>query len=144
MSYGKSVIFLSVLACGILAVSCAGTDVYKDPSAPVEKRVEDLLSKMTLEEKIYQVTQWTYGKNMNANNVETSMKEVSPMIGSLLYRSTSPEYYNMIQHKAVEESRLGIPILCGFDAIHGYKTIFPIPLAQSCSWNPDMVLFRMR
>ena len=139
MSYGKSVIFLSVLACGILAVSCAGTDVYKDPSAPVEKRVEDLLSKMTLEEKIYQVTQWTYGKNMNANNVETSMKEVSPMIGSLLYRSTSPEYYNMIQHKAVEESRLGIPILCGFDAIHGYKTIFPIPLAQSCSWNPDMV-----
>ena len=139
MSYGKSVMFLSVLACGILAVSCAGTDVYKDPSAPVEKRVEDLLSKMTLEEKIYQVTQWTYGKNMNANNVETSMKEVSPMIGSLLYRSTSPEYYNMIQHKAVEESRLGIPILCGFDAIHGYKTIFPIPLAQSCSWNPDMV-----
>lgn len=139
MSYGKPVIFLSVLACGILAVSCAGTDVYKDPSAPVEKRVEDLLSKMTLEEKIYQVTQWTYGKNMNANNVETSMKEVSPMIGSLLYRSTSPEYYNMIQHKAVEESRLGIPILCGFDAIHGYKTIFPIPLAQSCSWNPDMV-----
>ena len=139
MSYGKSVIFLSVLACGILAVSCAGTDVYKDPSAPVEKRVEDLLSKMTLEEKIYQVTQWTYGKNMNANNVETSMKEVSPMIGSLLYRSTSPEDYNMIQHKAVEESRLGIPILCGFDAIHGYKTIFPIPLAQSCSWNPDMV-----
>ena len=139
MSYGKSVIFLSVLACGILAVSCAGTDVYKNPSAPVEKRVEDLLSKMTLEEKIYQVTQWTYGKNMNANNVETSMKEVSPMIGSLLYRSTSPEYYNMIQHKAVEESRLGIPILCGFDAIHGYKTIFPIPLAQSCSWNPDMV-----
>ena len=139
MSYGKSVIFLSVLACGILAVSCAGADVYKDPSAPVEKRVEDLLSKMTLEEKIYQVTQWTYGKNMNANNVETSMKEVSPMIGSLLYRSTSPEYYNMIQHKAVEESRLGIPILCGFDAIHGYKTIFPIPLAQSCSWNPDMV-----
>lgn len=139
MSYGKSVIFLSVMACGILAVSCAGTDVYKDPSAPVEKRVEDLLSKMTLEEKIYQVTQWTYGKNMNANNVETSMKEVSPMIGSLLYRSTSPEYYNMIQRKAVEESRLGIPILCGFDAIHGYKTIFPIPLAQSCSWNPDMV-----
>lgn len=139
MSYGKSVIFLSVLACGILAVSCAGTDVYKDPSVPVEKRVEDLLSKMTLEEKIYQVTQWTYGKNMNANNVETSMKEVSSMIGSLLYRSTSPEYYNMIQHKAVEESRLGIPILCGFDAIHGYKTIFPIPLAQSCSWNPDMV-----
>ena len=139
MSYGKSVMFLSVLACGILAVSCAGTDVYKYPSAPVEKRVEDLLSKMTLEEKIYQVTQWTYGKNMNANNVESSMKEVSPMIGSLLYRSTSPEYYNMIQRKAVEESRLGIPILCGFDAIHGYKTIFPIPLAQSCSWNPDMV-----
>ena len=139
MSSGKYLILLSVLACGALAASCAGTDVYKDPSAPVEKRVEDLLSRMTLEEKIYQVTQWTYGKNMNENNVESSMKEVSPLIGSLLYRSTSPVYYNRIQRKAMDESRLGIPILCGFDVIHGYKTIFPIPLGQSCSWNPELI-----
>ena len=139
MSSGKYLILLSVLACGALAASCAGTDLYKDPSAPVEKRVEDLLSRMTLEEKIYQVTQWTYGKNMNENNVESSMKEVSPLIGSLLYRSTSPVYYNRIQRKAMDESRLGIPILCGFDVIHGYKTIFPIPLGQSCSWNPELI-----
>lgn len=59
--------------------------------------MEDLLGRMTLEEKVMQVTQWTYGKNMNVNNVESETKAVSPMIGSLLYRSTSPAYYNRIR-----------------------------------------------
>ena len=123
----------------VTVISCAKTEIYRNPEAPVEKRVEDLLSRMTLEEKIYQVTQWTCGINTNENNVGDEMKEVSPMTGSLLYRSTSPVFYNMVQRKAVEESRLGIPLICGFDVIHGYRTIFPIPLAQACSWNPGIV-----
>lgn len=130
-------LWLLVAAAGL--AGCSDREVYKDPAAGVEDRVEDLLGRMTLEEKVMQVTQWTYGKNMNVNNVESETKAVSPMIGSLLYRSTSPAYYNRIQHKAVEESRLGIPILCGFDVIHGYRTIFPIPLGQACSWNEALV-----
>ena len=130
-------LWLLVAAAGL--AGCSGREVYKDPAAEVEDRVEDLLGRMTLEEKVMQVTQWTYGKNMNVNNVESETKAVSPMIGSLLYRSTSPAYYNRIQRKAVEESRLGIPILCGFDVIHGYRTIFPIPLGQACSWNEALV-----
>ena len=123
-------LWLLVAAAGL--AGCSDREVYKDPAAGVEDRVEDLLGRMTLEEKVMQVTQWTYGKNMNVNNVESETKAVSPMIGSLLYRSSSPAYYNRIQRKAVEESRLGIPILCGFDVIHGYRTIFPIPLGQAC------------
>lgn len=114
-------------------------DLYKDKNAPVEARIENLISLMTLEEKIMQMNQWTYGKNANPNNIGEKMKEVSPMIGSLLYRSTNPEYRNQIQKKAMTESRLGIPIIFGFDAIHGYRTVFPIPLAQACSWNTDLV-----
>lgn len=114
-------------------------ETYKDKNAPIEQRIENLLNLMTLEEKIMQMNQWTYGKNANPNNIGEKMKEVSPMIGSLLYRSTNPEYRNQIQKKAITESRLGIPIIFGFDAIHGYRTIFPIPLAQACSWNTDLV-----
>ena len=133
----KAIALWLLVAAGL--AGCSGREVYKDPAAEVEDRVEDLLGRMTLEEKVMQVTQWTYGKNMNVNNVESETKAVSPMIGSLLYRSTSPAYYNRIQRKAVEESRLGIPILCGFDVIHGYRTIFPIPLGQACSWNEALV-----
>lgn len=113
--------------------------IYKDKNAPIETRIENLISLMTLEEKIMQMNQWTYGKNANPNNIGEKMKEVSPTIGSLLYRSTHPEYRNQIQKKAMTESRLGIPIIFGFDAIHGYRTVFPIPLAQACSWNTDLV-----
>lgn len=113
--------------------------LYKDKNAPIEDRIENLLSLMTLDEKIKQMNQWTYGRNANPNNIGDKMKAVSPLIGSLLYRSTNPEYRNQIQKKAMEESRLGIPIIFGFDAIHGYRTVFPIPLAQACSWNTDLV-----
>lgn len=133
----KKAIAVSLLVGSACLCSCADQPVYRDPEAPVERRVEDLLARMTLEEKVMQVTQWTYGKNMNVNNVEQEMKAVSPMIGSLLYRSTSAAFYNQVQRKAIEESRLGIPILCGFDVIHGYRTIFPIPLGQACAWDVE-------
>ena len=131
-------------AASILVMSCSAANaqkqpLYKNKDAPVEKRIDDLISQMTLEEKIMQMNQWTYGKNANPNNIGEQMKAVKPEIGSLLYRSTNPEYRNQIQKKAVTETRLGIPIIFGFDAIHGYKTIFPIPLAQACSWNIDLV-----
>lgn len=131
---------ITILLLVMLSAACtAKTPVYKDPKAPIEKRIDDLIPRMTLEEKVMQTNQWAYGKNMNVNNIETQMKSVSPLIGSLIYRSTSPVFYNQIQRKAMEESRLGIPIICGFDVIHGYRTIFPIPLGQSCSWNADLV-----
>jgi len=113
--------------------------LYKDKNAPIEARIENLIGLMTLDEKIMQMNQWTYGKNANPNNIGEKMKEVNAEIGSLLYRSTNPEYRNQIQKKAMTESRLGIPIIFGFDAIHGYRTVFPIPLAQACSWNTDLV-----
>lgn len=113
--------------------------LYKDKKAPIEKRIEDLLKRMTLEEKILQTNQWTYGKNANANNIEASKKAVKPEIGSLIYRSINPVYRNEIMRKAMDESRLGIPILMGFDVIHGYRTVYPIPLAQACSWNANLV-----
>ena len=113
--------------------------VYKDASRPVEERVGDLLSRMTLEEKVMQLNQYTLGRNDNANNMADPVNDIPAEIGSLIYYGSSPELRNRVQRKAVEESRLGIPILFGHDVIHGFRTTYPISLAQACSWNPGLV-----
>ena len=113
--------------------------LYKDAKAPIEKRIDDLISRMTLEEKILQLNQYTLGRNNNVNNVGEEVKKVPSEIGSLIYFDINPELRNSMQKKAMEESRLGIPIIFGYDAIHGFRTICPISLGQACSWNPGLV-----
>ena len=113
--------------------------LYKDAKAPIEKRIDDLISRMTLEEKILQLNQYTLGRNNHVNNVGEEVKKVPSEIGSLIYFDINPELRNSMQKKAMEESRLGIPIIFGYDAIHGFRTIYPISLGQACSWNPGLV-----
>ena len=113
--------------------------LYKDAKAPIEKRIDDLISRMTLEEKVLQLNQYTLGRNNNVNNVGEEVKKVPSEIGSLIYFDINPELRNSMQKKAMEESRLGIPIIFGYDAIHGFRTIYPISLGQACSWNPGLV-----
>ena len=113
--------------------------LYKDAKAPIEKRIDDLISRMTLEEMILQLNQYTLGRNNNVNNVGEEVKKVPSEIGSLIYFDINPELRNSMQKKAMEESRLGIPIIFGYDAIHGFRTIYPISLGQACSWNPGLV-----
>lgn len=113
--------------------------IYKDKDAPVENRVKDLVERMNFDEKVLQLNQYMAGKNTNVNNIGEEIKEIPSGIGSLIFFGADPEFRNQIQKKAMEESRLGIPILFGFDVIHGFRTVYPISLAQSCSWNPNLV-----
>jgi len=103
----------------------------KYQSADIEKKVADLLSKMTLDEKIGQLVQFS-GDSGRAELVRKGK------VGSFLNVRGANEV-NMIQKVAVEESRLGIPLIMGNDVIHGYNTTFPIPLAEASSWNPELV-----
>lgn len=112
--------------------------VYKDARQPVESRVRDLLSRMTLEEKVWQLSQYPVGINDNANNVMDVVKNIPAELGSVLYLNTTPVVRNQIQRRAMEDTRLGIPMIFGYDVIHGFRTIYPISLAQACSWNPDL------
>jgi len=98
-----------------------------------DAKVEELLSKMTLDEKIGQLVQ-KIGVNQENEKLIRSGK-----VGSLLIGTPGPEVANRIQKIAVEETRLGIPLLFANDVIHGYHTIFPIPLAEASSWNPELV-----
>lgn len=112
---------------------------YKDPTLPIAVRVEDLLARMTLDEKIMQLTQYTLGRNNIENNRGREVINIPAEVGSLIYFGTDPILRNKMQRTAMENSRLGIPILFGHDVIHGFRTIFPIPLAQACSFNQDMI-----
>ena len=112
---------------------------YKNPLAPEALRVEDLLGRMTLAEKVLQLNQYTLGRNDNANNIGEAVLNIPAETGSLIYFGTDPVLRNAMQRKAVEESRLGIPVLFGYDDIHGFKTLYQISLGQACSWNPALV-----
>lgn len=129
------------MACSLaLLPPATGADSdYKNPGLPVEQRVASLVSQMTLEEKIDQITQGLAGANNNANNENPDVAQFNPALGSVIFGNDNVIERNALQRKAMSESRLGIPVIFGHDVIHGYRTIFPVPLAQACSWNPALV-----
>lgn len=115
-------LFLVVLALG----SCAEKN-------PVESKIDKLIAEMTLDEKIGQMNQLT-GMGLSAD-MKQQIKDGK--VGSVL-NEVDVNIINELQRIAVEESRLHIPLIFGRDVIHGYKTIFPIPLGQAASWNPQV------
>ena len=101
----------------------------------IEKRIDNLLAKMTLEEKIGQTIQI----NIHEGNRKEMIERIRQgQVGSVL-TIYGIDNINAVQKVAVEESRLGIPLLIGCDVIHGYRTIFPIPLAESCTWDLELI-----
>ena len=114
-------------------------------------RVDELIAAMTPAEKAGQLSQYFYFQlpagtepdpllgldvNSQAGMVESAVREGGA--GSLLF-VVDPAQTNRLQRLAVEDSRLGIPLLFGFDVIHGLRTIFPVPIAMAASWDPDMI-----
>ena len=104
-------------------------------SAQENDRVNDLVQQMTLEEKIGQLTQ--LGQYI-PDTVPIDDRIRQGQVGSILWLS-DPAEINRLQHLAVEQSRLHIPLLFGLDVIHGFRTIFPMPLALAASWDPTLV-----
>lgn len=132
-------VFCASLITGISAQVKNDLPLYKNAKAPIEDRIDDLVSRMTIEEKIGQLNQYTLGRNDNANNMADPVNDIPAEIGSLIYFNDNPTLRNYVQKKAMEQSRLGIPIIFGYDVIHGYRTVYPISIAQACSWNPGLV-----
>ena len=137
----KKLLLILVLIVSILmSVYSQNTiPMYKNASLPVEQRIKDLLQKMTIEEKAGQLNQLNggvfTGPALNDADQKSKMQMVRDgKVGSFLNVIGAADTRS-IQKIAVEESRLGIPLLFGFDVIHGFKTVFPIPLAEACSWD---------
>ena len=125
----------SILAVGAIVmasvISVASAEVKDDP---VEARVEALISQMTLQEKIGQLNQLSVG----GFTPPVAGQIRSGKVGSIL-NEVNPKVINRYQKVAVEESRLGIPLIVSRDVIHGFKTIFPIPLGLAATFDPDLV-----
>jgi beta-glucosidase len=104
-----------------------------------EARIEKLLKQMTLEEKIGQLNQYSAGSPTGPGTGRSNYEEMITKgeVGSL-FNVTGPKV-NDFQKLAVEKSRLKIPLIFGLDVIHGYRTVFPTPLAMSATWQPELV-----
>ena len=140
----KSIFSLMGTLAVMLLVSCGspstGRWVSYSGDRLVERRVDSVLKLMTLEEKIGQMTQFSANWSITGPVMSDDFKPYleKGLIGSI-FNATSVEGIRRMQQIAVDSTRLGIPILFGQDVIHGYKTIFPIPLAEACSWDLEMM-----
>lgn len=109
----------------------------------VDKRVDSVLALMTLDEKIGQLNQLSYGSGWGPT-VKVNIKDEyinlirEGKVGSFL-NASGAELTKELQKIAVEESRLKIPLIFGLDVIHGFRTTFPVPLAEASTWNPELV-----
>jgi beta-glucosidase len=123
-----------LLVClSLMALSCNTADTGKDD---IDKMADKMLAQMSLGEKIGQMSQLNISYFIDTDQLKTAVRD--GRCGSLL-NFFGAEQVNEIQRIAVEESRLGIPLIIGRDVIHGYRTIFPIPLGMAASWNPEIV-----
>ncbi len=123
----------------VLSLVFQSCNQYAHQGAPIdeiEARIQLLLKEMTLEEKIGQMVQIGPRGYGSEDNLKAAIRE--GRIGSIL-NITGVEKINEMQRVAVEESRLGIPLIIGRDVIHGFRTIFPIPLGMAASWNEDLI-----
>lgn len=128
--------YLCLATLLVLLASCQGQQSVSTIGADdaVEARVEKLLSQMTLAEKIGQMNQVSAGGDVSlyAESIRKGQ------VGSIL-NDVDPVRINAYQRIAVEESRLGIPLLIGRDVIHGFHTVFPIPLGLAATFDPALV-----
>ena len=117
----------------------------------IRSRVDELLAEMTTAEKAGQLTQYFYfgfqrecrptstlGRATRASRGRSSRRSARGEVGSLLF-VTDPAETNRLQRLAVEGNRLGIPVLFGYDVIHGLRTILPVPIAMAASWDPETI-----
>jgi beta-glucosidase len=135
MPLRRSLLFLLGWLLLVPAVCAQGWSDHPD----VEARVEAVLKQMTLTEKLGQLSQYSAGMPTGPGTGHGSYEEMiaAGEVGSFL--NVNGENANRYQKIAVEQSRLKIPLIFGLDVIHGYRTIFPTPLALSATWDPALV-----
>lgn len=143
----------AVVACALMCCQPVSSQTKFPPSIPStvtvrsslsdaasERKVEALLQKMTLKEKVGQLVQYSAGQPTGPGTGRTDYDDMirKGEVGAL-FNITTARQVNAYQRIAVEQSRLHIPLLFGLDVIHGFRTEFPIPLGLASSWDPDLI-----
>lgn len=132
-----SLFMMMLLSSHALASDIVG----KDADREMDRFIDGLMSRMTLEEKAGQLSLVTWDRSLVTGDTQSAgvaEKIAEGRVGGV-FNVASLEERLRIQKHAVENSRLGIPLIFGLDVVHGFRTIFPIPLALSCSWDMDLI-----
>ena len=130
---------IACLLCGMVFCHKTSAQHYA-PSPGIERQVNALLAKMTLDEKIGQLTLYSTDWGSTGPTIREGYKnDIRSGACGNLFNSHTTVFVRELQRIAVEETRLKIPLLFGFDVIHGYKTIFPIPLGEAASWDLEAI-----
>ena len=131
--------FSYVLVLAVLIVSC-GKSKSNSAEEVLNQKVDSVLELMTLEEKIGQLVLYTSDWDVTGPTLRsTYMDDIRKGHCGNIFNAHTTAYVRELQRIAVEESRLGIPLLFGYDVIHGHKTIFPISLGESASWDLEAI-----
>lgn len=140
----KNLIFAGIFCLIAFGTINAQKKPHLDKTKPTEERIDLLMKQMTLEEKVGQMNQYNgfwevTGPAPKGGNAELKYKHLRDgWVGSML-SVRGVKQVRAVQKIAVEETRLGIPLIIGFDVIHGYKTLSPIPLAEAASWDLEAI-----
>ena len=140
----KNLIFSGIFCLIAFGTINAQKKPHLDKTKPTEERIDLLMKQMTLEEKVGQMNQYNgfwevTGPAPKGGNAELKYKHLRDgWVGSML-SVRGVKQVRAVQKIAVEETRLGIPLIIGFDVIHGYKTLSPIPLAEAASWDLEAI-----
>lgn len=128
---------LSIVALTFLLVVCSKP---QDPQSRLDQQVDSLMALMTLDEKIGQLTLFTSDMDQTGAFLRPEYQEdIRKGAVGAIFNAYGAEYTRKLQEMAVNETRLGIPLLFGYDVIHGHRTIFPMPLAEAASWDMEWI-----
>ncbi|WP_024768473.1 beta-glucosidase BglX [Aquimarina macrocephali] len=132
-----------IISLGVFCFSCKNKTKSSDLSnqdTQIEHKIDSLMALMTLEEKIGQTVLYSSGADITGPVLDKNYVEYlkKGQVGAI-FNATGSAYTRKLQKIAVEKTRLGIPLLFGYDVIHGYKTIFPIPMGEASSWDLELM-----
>ena len=130
-----------VFLIGLMILLSSQTNKSENGNREIDSFISELMSKMTIHEKIGQLNLVTPGGGILTGSVVSTDVEAKIKAGNVggIFGIYGPEKLRQAQKLAVEESRLGIPMIFGSDVIHGYKTTFPLPIGLSCSWDMELI-----
>ncbi|MBI9066701.1 MAG: beta-glucosidase BglX [Salinivirgaceae bacterium] len=136
----QSHLYIFIIFFSILFSGCHSEQKQKIGKSEYQQKIDSLIKIMTLDEKIGQLNLLSSGWDITGPTMDPNFKQFIKQgkVGAI-FNALTVEFVTELQRLAVEETRLGIPLLFGYDVVHGYRTIFPIPLAQSCSWDLSMI-----
>lgn len=121
-------------------VSCGSPDTSRTLSKDMQRKIDSLLNVMTLEEKVGQMVLFTSDWDVTGPTMKSDyLDDIRTGKCGNIFNAHTTGFVKEIQRVAVEESRLGIPVMFGYDVVHGHRTVFPISLGESCSWDMEAV-----